>query len=343
MEKSIHISGEIGFDNTPTSVKEQIDSLNLQPKDTLRVILNSEGGSVFDGFEIYNHLKALSNEITTEVRGMAASIASLIMLAGDTIEIGQAATVMIHRSMTMAMGNSEDIEKQVNVLNTIDSILIDIFSARMGIDKEEAEEKLSEETWFTGEEAVEAGLADKLINKMDAKMVALLSITHKRKIMDLKKLWDKLGKLNQAPDPEEEAPEEEASPETPETPEVETPEAPEAENITREEFNVLVEALQAMEAAISELQVDSAIPDEEEEEPAEDTPAEEEEETALLTEEQVDAIVDKKVRAIVKNLKKSNGQPPKGNNSLSGGPDGYVDKYAGFRAKLAEIDSKTRN
>ena len=63
MEKVIHISGEVGWENTPTTVKDAIASHNLQPKDTLRVVINSEGGSVFDGFDIYNQLKALPNEI----------------------------------------------------------------------------------------------------------------------------------------------------------------------------------------------------------------------------------------------------------------------------------------
>ena len=246
MEKVIHVSGEIGFENNPTDFKEALDKLGLDKKDSLRVIINSEGGSVFDGFDIYNQLKALPNEITTEVRGMAASIASLIMLAGDKVEMSQASTVMIHRSMTMAMGNSEDIEKQVNVLNAIDSIIVDIYATKTGKDKEEVEELLSDETWFTGEEAVEIGLADSLIHLADAKYAAQLLFTTKQKKMALKDLF---AKFRNESETIEETQEESAG----ETQEEQTEGTP--LNVTQEEFDSLVEAMQTMAEAIDALSV----------------------------------------------------------------------------------------
>ena len=340
MEKVIHISGEVGWENTPTTVKDAIASHNLQPKDTLRVVINSEGGSVFDGFDIYNQLKALPNEIVTEVRGIAASIASLIMLAGNRVEMSEASLVMIHRAMTMAMGNAEEIEKQISILNKIDSILVDVYAAKTGLPTSDVEDLLSEETWFTGEEAVEAGLANNLIHLVDAKFAAQLLFTTKQKKMALKDLFSKL-RLKAVVGPDNEETQEEGTEATEETTEEGTEEeTPQPENVTREEFDALVEAMELMAAAIDALPVEG----EEEEETEEETTEEETtEETAAVTEEQVDAIIENKVRAIVGNLKKSNGQPPKGNNSLTNGPKGYVDKYAGFRAEQAELESQTRN
>ena len=79
------------------------------------------------------------------------------------------------------------------------------------------------------------------------------------------------------------------------------------------------------------------------EEATEEETTEETTEDAVLTEEAVDVIIENKVKTIIGNLKKSNGKAPKGNNSLTGSPNGYVDKYAGFRAKQAEIEAQTRN
>jgi len=333
MEKLLHISGEIGWENTPTSVKDSIKLLALKPDDTLRVIINSEGGSVFDGFDIYNQLKALDNEVITEVRGMAASIASLIMLAGDTIEMSQASTVMIHRAMTMAMGNSEEIEKQIKILNTIDSILVDIYVAKTGLSREETEEKLSDETWYTGEEAVEAGLADTLIHLADAKYAAQLLFTTKQKKMALKDLFK--GFKNDA-DLEEVTTEETQEEVTNEEVQDETAEeTQEVKNVTREEFDALVAAMESLAAAIDALTVEG----EETETTEEETTTEEQ----AITEDAVEEMVENKLKLVINNLRKSNGKVTKGNNSLTGGPNGYVDKYASFRAKQADLDAKTRN
>jgi len=330
MEKVIHISGEIGFENTPKGVKDEITLLALKPDDTLRVIINSEGGSVFDGFDIYNQLKGLDNEIVTEVRGMAASIASLIMLAGDKIELSQASTVMIHRAMTMAMGNSEEIEKQIGILKTIDSILIDVYAGKTGIGKEEVENLLSEETWFTGEEAVEAGLADNLINLVDARYAATLNYNITQKKMKFQELFK--GFKNAIEDTTLDEIEEVVNAEEG-TEEIKT----EAQNVTREEFDALVAAMEAMGAAIDALSVEG------EEEETEEAPEEEAVEEEAKTEEEIEAMVEDKVKLVISNLKRSSGRVPKGNNSLSGSPSGYVDKYASFRAEQAELDNKTRN
>lgn len=333
-EHIIHISGDIGDSNTPDEIRSQIEGFKLKKEDTVRVIINSEGGSVFDGFDIYNQLKALDNKIITEVRGMAASIASLIMLAGDEIELSQASTVMIHRAMTMAMGNSEDIEKQVKILDTIDDILVSIYAARTGMDKEEVENLLSEETWFTAEEAVEIKLADKVIHKAAAKFAAQINHIIKQKIMAFKDLLK--SSINDGSKPE---------------------------NISREEFDTLVSAMEEMAAALDALVVEG---EEEEEEAkakklAEEKLATEEAEAeakkliedaklaeeAAATKEAADAekinvLVEAKLTNLIKNMPSSKAQPSNGNNSLTPVPNAHVDRYAKFKAEQKERENNTR-
>lgn len=334
-EHIIHISGDIGDSNTPDEIRSQIEGFKLKKEDTVRVIINSEGGSVFDGFDIYNQLKALDNKIITEVRGMAASIASLIMLAGNEIELSQASTVMIHRAMTMAMGNSEDIEKQVKVLNTIDDVLVTIYAARTGMDREEVENLLSEETWFTAEEAIEAKLADKVIHKAAAKYAAQINYIIKQKIMAFKDLFK--GLTNDGSKPE---------------------------NISREEFDTLVSAMEEMAAALDALVVEGEEADEEEAKAklaAEKLATEEAEaaakkliEDAKLLEEgakakeeeeakRIAGLVEAKLTTLITNMPRSKGQPANGNNSLTPVPGAYVDPHAKFRARQKEIELKTRN
>lgn len=334
-EHIIHISGDIGDSNTPDEIRSQIEGFKLKKEDTVRVIINSEGGSVFDGFDIYNQLKALDNKIITEVRGMAASIASLIMLAGDEIELSQASTVMIHRAMTMAMGNSEDIEKQVKVLNTIDDVLVTIYAARTGMDREEVENLLSEETWFTAEEAIEAKLADKVIHKAEAKFAAQINYIIKQKIMAFKDLFKDLKNENGS----------------------------KPENISREEFDSLVSAMEEMAAALDALVVEGEEADEEEAKAklaAEKLATEEAEaaakkliEDAKLAEEaakakegadaeKINVLVEAKLTNLIKNMPSSTAQPSIGNNSLTPVPNAHVDRYAKFKAEQKERENNTR-
>lgn len=325
-EKTIHLSGDIGESNTPSNVKEQIEGFKLKPDDTIRVVINSEGGSVFDGFDIYNQLKALDNKVITEVRGMAASIASLIMLAGDEIELSQASTVMIHRAMTMAMGNSEEIEKQVKVLNTIDDVLISIYSARTGLEKTDVGNLLSEETWFTAEEAVEAKLADTVIHKAAAKFAAQINYNMNDKKNALQKLFAKWTN-------ETEVVEETTKEEVVENAN-ETEVTQEAQNVTREEFEQLAAAFQELLAALS-------VEGEEEEAPEETEEEAKAKETAEA--EKIEGLVEAKLSNLIKNMKASTAQPANGNGSLTKDPNAYVDPHAAFRAKQNEIELNTRN
>ena len=126
----------------------------------ITIRLNSGGGDVFEGIEIYNYLKSLDNRITIEVTALAASAASIIAMAGDEIKMCTGSSMMVHEASTIAWGNKSDIQKVLNSLDTIDGSLVSIYAERTGADKETINSWIEEETWFTADEAIEVGLAD---------------------------------------------------------------------------------------------------------------------------------------------------------------------------------------
>ena len=126
----------------------------------ITIRLNSGGGDVFEGIEIYNYLKSLDNHITIEVTALAASAASIIAMAGDEIKMCTGSSMMVHEASTIAWGNKSDIQKVLNSLDTIDDSLVSIYAERTGADTETINSWIEEETWFTADEAIEVGLAD---------------------------------------------------------------------------------------------------------------------------------------------------------------------------------------
>jgi ATP-dependent protease ClpP protease subunit len=138
----------------------------LDKVDASEIVLriNSSGGDVFDGFAIFNLLRDHPATVRTIVDGFAASIASIIALAGDTVEIHEAAVVMIHDPWGVGIGNAEELRQLADVLDkTIASPMAKIYAAKMDLETQEVRDLMASETWYTGEEAVEAGFADTLL------------------------------------------------------------------------------------------------------------------------------------------------------------------------------------
>lgn len=137
--------------------------------DKLDVRINSMGGDVFDGVTIYNRLKQLDAEVTVYVDGLAASIASIIAMAGDEVIMSEGSLFMIHSPMTMAWGNQRDFEEKIQVLDTIEEEMLGIYSRKTGMNRSELRNMLHAETWFGAEEATDMGFATAI---EDEKMVA---------------------------------------------------------------------------------------------------------------------------------------------------------------------------
>ena len=100
-------------------LKDELSSMIGNPTEEVLVNINSPGGSVFEGIEIYNYLKGLPNKVTVKINSLAASIATVIALGADELEISESAFFMIHNPWTMAGGEAEDLRKQADVLDTV--------------------------------------------------------------------------------------------------------------------------------------------------------------------------------------------------------------------------------
>lgn len=123
--------------------------------------INSPGGSVWDGQAIFNAIKRHPANVTTFVDGLAASIASTIALAGDEVVMADNSLMMIHKAWSCVCGNADDMRGSADVLDKVDTTLVGIYARKTGQDDQTITEAMTEETWFTADEAVEFGLADR--------------------------------------------------------------------------------------------------------------------------------------------------------------------------------------
>lgn len=119
------------------------------------IYLNSPGGDVFEGIEIYNLLKSYSGKVTIKVTALAASAASLILMAADEIIMCTGSQLMIHEASTICWGNKNDMKKTLNALETIDESIISIYCEKTGQTSKTIQAFVEAETWFTAKEAVE--------------------------------------------------------------------------------------------------------------------------------------------------------------------------------------------
>lgn len=141
------------------SVVDQIRNLDATD---INVRLNSRGGMVFEGIAIYNALRLHKANIHVTIEGLAASIASVIAMAGDTVTIAENAMIMIHNPYGWAQGDAEAMRKTAEVMDKIaDSIAVS-YTARTGKTIEDMKALMESETWFTAQEALAMGLVDQI-------------------------------------------------------------------------------------------------------------------------------------------------------------------------------------
>jgi ATP-dependent Clp endopeptidase proteolytic subunit ClpP len=158
--------GEDWFGGNGLSGKQFSDVLAEVGNGPLLVEINSPGGNVWDGLSIYNQLRGRKAPVTTRVVGIAASIASIIALAGDKVEMADAALMMIHDPSGMASGTSEDMRKMADALDQHAEVLVGVYAKKTGKSPESIRAAMKAETWFTTAEAIQFGLVDKPIKQL---------------------------------------------------------------------------------------------------------------------------------------------------------------------------------
>lgn len=134
---------------------------------TLLVRLSSPGGEVFEALAILNSLRQHPATVRVVVEGLAASAASVIAMAGDTIEVAPGAMMMIHDAMGVAVGNAAEVRSLADLLEKTSANIADIYAERAGGTAEEWRTAMLAETWYNADEAVAAGLADSVLNASD--------------------------------------------------------------------------------------------------------------------------------------------------------------------------------
>ncbi len=152
------------------------DLLSLGNLSHINLHIHSPGGEVFDGIAIYNQLKNHSATITVYIDGLAASMASVIAMVGDTVIMPKNAMMMIHKPWGVSWGDANDMREYADLLDKLENVLIPAYVAKTGKTTEEMTAMLEQETWLDGDECVEHGFADKVIEPVKA----MASLTSKR-------------------------------------------------------------------------------------------------------------------------------------------------------------------
>lgn len=161
-EAEVMLYDEIGgwFGNTADDLIAELKQIS-SPR--MRVRINSPGGSVFEGIAIANALRAHPASVTVQVDAVAASIASVIAMAGDRIEMAPNSMLMIHDASGMAWGNAADMEEMAELLDLISDNIADAYAAKAGGTREQWRDRMRAETWYLPEDAVANGLADEAV------------------------------------------------------------------------------------------------------------------------------------------------------------------------------------
>ncbi|MDY6287773.1 MAG: Clp protease ClpP [Lachnospiraceae bacterium] len=148
-----------GDEITPQMFRKDLEA----EEGDVTVWINSPGGNVFAAAEIYTMLKDYAGKVTVKVASLAASAASVVAMAGDTVQMSPTALLMLHDPSTVAMGNTRDMEKAIAALNEVKEAIVNAYAAKSGLRRGRIADLMSEETWLNAKKAVELGFADEVL------------------------------------------------------------------------------------------------------------------------------------------------------------------------------------
>lgn len=191
--KTINVNGDI-ISNDYKWIYDWLDYESCCPKDIrnaiseledgeeLQVVINSPGGDVQAGQEIYSILKDVKNPVIINVQSMAASAASMIAMAGDTVRMSPVALLMIHNASTCTSGDYRDMQHTADVLQTVNAAIMEAYSRKTGLTYDELKDMMDTETWLTARQCVEHHFADEIIEDekpaiITNAMIGRLSVT----------------------------------------------------------------------------------------------------------------------------------------------------------------------
>lgn len=145
---------------SPKSVEKQLNEANGEE---VEVYINSPGGYVDAGSEIYTMIKEYEANVIVKIVGLAASAASVVAMAGDKVTISPTAQIMIHNVSSIAWGDYRALQHEANVIKNYNTSIANAYILKTGLTKEELLELMDDETWFTAQQAVDKKFADEIM------------------------------------------------------------------------------------------------------------------------------------------------------------------------------------
>ena len=165
MERTLFLNGMIsdetwyGDEVTPQLFKDELNAGN----GNITVWINSPGGDVFAAAQIYNMLRDYKGSVTVKIDGIAASAASVIAMAGTEVQMSPVAMMMIHNPATIAIGDSSEMKKAIDMLDEVKESIMNAYEIKTGLSRSRISHLMDAESWFNAKKAVELGFADKLL------------------------------------------------------------------------------------------------------------------------------------------------------------------------------------
>src|SRR5699024_3472946 len=163
--RSLYLDGVIAEESwydddvTPKQFKNE---LNSETGD-IDIWINSPGGDVFAASQIYNMLMDYKGHVTVKIDGIAASAASVIAMAGESVQMSPVSMMMIHNPMTIAFGSKVEMEKAINMLEEVKESIINAYEIKTGLSRMKLSNLMDGESWFNSNKAIELGFADEIM------------------------------------------------------------------------------------------------------------------------------------------------------------------------------------
>lgn len=164
-ERTLVLNGQIAEDSwfgdevTPTIFRDEL----MKCEGNITVWINSPGGDVFAAAQIYNMLMDYKGNVTVRIDGLAASAASVIAMAGTTVEMSPVGMLMVHNPSTAVIGNTKEMQAAIQMLDEVKESILNAYELKTGQPRQQLSDLMDAESWMNAKKAVEMGFADKIL------------------------------------------------------------------------------------------------------------------------------------------------------------------------------------
>ena len=164
-ERTLVLNGQIAEDSwfgdevTPAIFRDEL----MKGEGNITVWINSPGGDVFAAAQIYNMLMDYKGNVTVRIDGLAASAASVIAMAGTTVEMSPVGMLMIHNPSTAVIGNTKEMQAAIQMLDEVKESILNAYELKTGQPRQQLSDLMDAESWMNAKKAVEMGFADKIL------------------------------------------------------------------------------------------------------------------------------------------------------------------------------------